>query len=112
MAVMTWDEAGKKYYHTGVSDVALFPMANGAYKTGVNWDGVTAINEAPEGGDATELYADNILYGIIRSAEKFKGSILTYCVPNEFVRQGSVDQQLARYNLRVEDVVKDLKKAN
>ena len=44
--------------------------------------------------------------------KKFKGSISTYCVPNEFVRQGSIDQQLARYNLRVEDVVKDLKKAN
>lgn len=40
--------------------------------------------------------------------KNFKGSILAYFVPNEFVKQGTIDQQLERYKLRVEDVLKEL----
>lgn len=42
--------------------------------------------------------------------KKFKGSISAYFVPNEFVKQGTVDEQLARYNIRVSDVIAELKK--
>lgn len=84
MAKLTWDESGKKFYSTGISEVALYVMENGTYGNGVAWSGVTKINESPEGGDATDLWADNIKYGSIRSTEKFKGTIEAYDSPEEF----------------------------
>ncbi len=41
--------------------------------------------------------------------KKFKGSISAYFVPDEFVKQGTIEQQLARYKIRVEDVIEELK---
>ena len=41
--------------------------------------------------------------------KKFKGSISAYFVPNEFVKQGTIRQQLERYKLTPEDVLKELK---
>ncbi len=42
--------------------------------------------------------------------KKFKGSISAYFVPNEFVKQGTIRQQLERFNITPEDVLKELKK--
>ena len=42
--------------------------------------------------------------------KKFKGSISAYFVPNEFVKQGTIRQQLERYHLTPEDVLQELKK--
>lgn len=41
--------------------------------------------------------------------KKFKGSISAYFVPNEFVKQGTITQQMERYHITVEDVIKELK---
>ena len=41
--------------------------------------------------------------------KKFKGSISAYFVPNEFVKQGTIRQQLERYKITPEDVIKELK---
>ena len=41
--------------------------------------------------------------------KKFKGSISAYFVPNEFVKQGTIRQQLERYHITPEDVLKELK---
>lgn len=40
--------------------------------------------------------------------KNFKGSISAHFVPNEFVKQGTIDQQLERYHLRIEDILKEL----
>ena len=42
--------------------------------------------------------------------KKFKGSISAYFVPNEFVKQGTIRQQLERYKLTPEDVLKEFTK--
>lgn len=42
--------------------------------------------------------------------KKFKGSISAYFVPNEFVKQGTIEQQMARFKIRVRDVIEELKK--
>ena len=42
--------------------------------------------------------------------KKFKGSISAYFVPNEFVKQGTIRQQMERYHITPEDVLKELKK--
>ena len=54
------------------------------YGTGVAWNGITAISEKPEGAEATDLYADNILYLSMLSAEKLKATIEAYTYPDEF----------------------------
>ena len=64
MAVLTWDETGKKFYETGVDRGVLFPVnpATGAYSKGVAWSGLTNVTETPSGAEQTDLYADNIKY--------------------------------------------------
>ena len=82
---LTWDGTGEKRYQTGVSKVALFVQkADGTYEDGVAWNGVTAINESPDGGEANDFYADNIKYASIRSVENCKGSISAFNYPDEF----------------------------
>ena len=84
MAKMEWDLTGTREFQAGVSEVALFPMTNGTYGTGVPWSGVTAINENPSGADITDLYADDIKYASLQSAEKFAFGIEAYDYPDEW----------------------------
>ena len=84
MGKMTWHGVGEREIEAGVSEVALFPMGTSSYDTGVAWNGVTAINENPSGADVTDLYADNIKYASMRSAEKFGFTIEAYTYPDEW----------------------------
>jgi len=87
MAVLTWDNTGERYYEMGVSKVVLFPFntTSNTYEAGVAWNGVTNISDSPEGADANDLYADNIKYASMRSAEKVNGSIEAYTYPDEWL---------------------------
>lgn len=86
MAKLVWDDAGKHIYETGVDHCVLYPMAaNGeTYATGVAWNGVTSITESPSGGDANAIYADNIKYLNLYSAEEFGATIEAYTCPDEW----------------------------
>lgn len=85
MAQLTWHTAGEKHYETGVSKVVLYPMTNtGTYGTGVAWNGVTAISESPSGAEPTPLWADDVKYLTMMSAEELALSIEAYMSPEEF----------------------------
>lgn len=84
MAVLTWDQTGEKLYETGVQKGVLYPMEGAAYGKGVAWNGLTAVNETPSGAESTKLYADDIKYLDIRSAEEFGATIEAYSSPEEF----------------------------
>lgn len=84
MSKITWDNVGEKYYETGVSCGVLYKQVNGAYPAGVGWSGLTSVTESPDGAEANDIYADNIKYGSIRSAETFGGSIGAYIYPDEW----------------------------
>ena len=85
MSKLVWDETGKRFYETGVDHVVLYPMNNnGAYNGGVSWNGVTAITESPSGAEATPLYADNIKYLNLLSAEDFGATLESYTYPDEW----------------------------
>lgn len=85
MAKLVWDTTGEHYYSTGVSDVILFVQkSDGTYDTGVAWNGVTSIEENPDGGDANDFYADNIKYLSLRAAENYGATINAYQSPEEF----------------------------
>lgn len=84
MAVLTWDNVGERFYETGVKKVALYLKANGEYKGGVAWNGVTSISENPSGAEATALYANDIKYLNLMSNEEFGATIEAYTYPDEF----------------------------
>lgn len=79
-----WDAVGERYYETGVKRGVLYPMASGKYSAGVAWNGLTAVTESPSGAEATALYADDIKYLNLYSAEEFGGTIEAYTYPAEF----------------------------
>lgn len=86
MSKLEWDKVGEKYYETGTDRGVLYPQtgASNTYGQGVAWNGLTGITESPGGAEATDLYADNIKYGSMRSAETFGGTIEAYTYPDEF----------------------------
>lgn len=85
MAKLVWDETGTRTFETGVDHGVLYPVDTaGKYGTGVAWNGLTSITESPSGAEPTNLYADNIKYLTLLSAEDFGGTINAYTYPTEF----------------------------
>lgn len=85
MAKIVWDETSKRFYETGVKQGVLYPQdSTGAYPKGVAWNGLTAVTESPSGAEATALYADDIKYLNLISAEEFGATIEAYTYPDEF----------------------------
>ena len=84
MSKIVWDAVSEKIAETGVKNGVLYPMAAGTYTTGVPWNGLTSVNEAPTGAEASPFYADNGKYLEIMSEEEFAGTIGCYTYPDEF----------------------------
>jgi hypothetical protein len=85
MSKLVWDQTGAREYETGVKNGVLYPQdENGAYPKGVAWNGLISVTESPEGAEPTPLYADDIKYMNLLSAEEFKATIEAYMSPPEF----------------------------
>jgi hypothetical protein len=85
MAKIVWDKVGERFYETGIDHMVLYPQsAEGKYPTGVAWNGITGVTESPSGAEASDMYADNIKYAVLRSAETFGATITAYDFPPEF----------------------------
>ena len=85
MSKIVWDESGKRYWETGVKNGVLYPQnADGTYGAGVAWNGLISISENPDGAEPNELWADNIKYAVLRSAETLGLTIEAYTYPEEF----------------------------
>ena len=84
MSKLVWDAVAERFYQTGCSHGVLYKQVNGAYPAGVVWNGLTAVSENPEGADPTDIYADDIKYLSIRSAENYKATIEALYSPEEF----------------------------
>ena len=85
MSKIVWDAVGEHIFETGVRNGVLYLKdAQGAYSTGVAWNGLTSVSASPEGAEATDLYADDIKYLTLMSAENFKATIEAYTYPDEF----------------------------
>ena len=92
MARLAWDEVGKKFYEIGVDRGVLYTQAtNGIYEKGVAWNGLITITESPSGAEANPIYADNIKYLSLMSAEELGVTIEAYTYPVEFEKcDGSI----------------------
>ena len=85
MSKIVWDAVGEHIFETGVRNGVLYLKdETGAYNTGVAWNGLTSVSESPEGAEPTDLYADDIKYLTLMSAENFKATIEAYTYPDEF----------------------------
>jgi hypothetical protein len=86
MPALTWDNTGERFYETGVDRGVLYTYDSTTklYGTGVAWNGLTAITEAPSGAEPTPQYADNIKYLNLMSAEEFGFTIEAFTYPDEF----------------------------
>lgn len=88
--LLEWDKPGERLYETGVDRVVLYPIrdtiadATDPYDAGVAWNGVTNISQTASGGEPTPLWADNIKYLNLMSAEEAGLSIEAYTYPDEF----------------------------
>lgn len=83
-SAITWDTTGTRLYETGVDHGVLYVQDGNGYGEGVAWNGLTSISESPDGAEPTDLWADNIKYASMRSAETFGGTIEAYTYPDEF----------------------------
>ena len=105
MAALVWDADGAKRFETGVDKVALYvkgtstaivdprsdvpsgdelALTSTPYTGGVAWNGVTSVSKSPSGAEANDIYADNIKYASLRSAETFGATVEAYAYPDEF----------------------------
>lgn len=86
MSKLIWDATGERLFETGVSQGVLYVQEGGVYPKGVVWNGLTAVTESPSGAEATPLYADDIKYLNLVSAEEFGATIEAYMYPDEFMQ--------------------------
>ena len=87
MSRFTWDNTGEKMYELGDKNGVLYPnyvAESKRFEGGVPWNGLTAVTESPSGAEANTMYADDIKYGEIRSAEEFGATIEAYTYPDEW----------------------------
>lgn len=91
---LKWDSASEHIFETGVDhgvlyvidDAATADADHGKYGKGVVWNGLTTVSENPSGAEPTALWADNIKYLNLMSAEDFACTIEAYTYPDEFMQ--------------------------
>jgi hypothetical protein len=87
MSKLVWDKIGERYYETGVNQGVLYiRQEDGTYSDGVAWNGLISVTESPSGAEPTPIYADNIKYLNLLSAEEFGATIEAYTYPDEFAQ--------------------------
>lgn len=93
MSALVWDDTGDKKFETGTKNGVLFVMnTDGTYGNGVAWNGLTAVTESNSGAEETALWADDIKYATMRSAEEFGLTIEAYqCPPEFYICDGSAE---------------------
>lgn len=89
MSQIKWDQTGEKKYELGVDHGVLYRHGDSGetlqeYALAYPWNGLTAVNEAPDGGDANDQYADNIKYVTIMGTENYVATIEALNYPPEF----------------------------
>lgn len=82
---LVWDKTGERFFETGVKNAVLYLQATGGtYPKGVAWNGISSITEQPSGAEASPVYADDIKYLNLISAEDYAATIEAYTFPDEF----------------------------
>lgn len=84
---LEWDRTGERLYETGTRRGVIYPQASdGTYEKGAAWNGLTSVTKSPSGAEPNKIYADDINYLTLMSAEELGGTIEAYTYPDEFKR--------------------------
>lgn len=86
MTRLAWDQVGERRYETGVDQGVLYVPTAGVYDTGYAWNGLTTVTEKPSGADSNPVFADNIKYLNLVSAEDFGATLEAFTYPDEFAQ--------------------------
>lgn len=85
MSKLVWDADSHRKYETGTNKGVMYLRSdNGTYPNGAAWNGLTGVTESPSGAEPTDLYADNMKYLTMRSAEDLGATVTAYTYPPEF----------------------------
>lgn len=84
IGALKFDQSGERYFETGTKNAVLYVHNGSAYKTGVAWNGITGFTVSPSGAEATALYADDMKYLNLVSAEEYGATVEAYTYPDEF----------------------------
>jgi hypothetical protein len=77
---LVWGAAGERYFETGIDRGVLYVGS----ADGVVWNGLTSVDEAPQGGSPRPFYYDGVKYLNIAVGEEFEGTINAFSSPPEF----------------------------
>lgn len=86
MSALSWDQTGERLYETGVKKGVLYPYntTTKQYTPGVAWNGLSSVTESPSGAEPNNIYADDMKYLSLMSAEELGATIEAYTYPKEF----------------------------
>lgn len=83
--LLDWNVSALKFYESGLDRGVLYVRdGSGNYPLGVAWEGLINLTEKPGGAEPTDLWANNVKYAQLISAEIFDGSLEAYTYPPEF----------------------------
>ncbi|AWN03266.1 major tail protein [Microbacterium phage Camille] len=80
MTRIAWGAHGERLFETGTDRGVLY--LNG--QSGIPWNGLRAVKEAPSGGEPRPYYIDGFKYLNIAAAEEFVATLEAFSAPNEF----------------------------
>ena len=80
MTRLEWGTSGERFFESGIDRGVLY-LQN---ETGVPWNGLTAVSEAPSGGEPKPYYIDGFKYLNVASAEEYEADISAFSSPPEF----------------------------
>lgn len=78
--MLEWDKLDERYFEQGLDRGAIYIGAAGP----IPWNGLTGLDEGAEGGGATLLYRDGVIYYAGQEATDFKASVTAFWFPDEF----------------------------
>ena len=86
MSKLVWDRPKNRKFETGVDHGVLYLQnSQGVCTDGVAWNGLISVSENPSGGEPTAMWADNVKYLNLMSAEEFGCTIEAYSYPRAFL---------------------------
>lgn len=84
--LLDWNVSAEKFFESGLDRGVMYARdSNGDYPLGVAWEGLMSVSEKPGGAEPTDLWANNVKYAQLVSAEIFDGSIEAYTFPDAFL---------------------------
>jgi hypothetical protein len=80
MSRLVWGDPVKSIYETGIDRGVFYPQGG----TGVPWNGLIAVSEAPSGSDLSEGHYDGEKFRQQRRSGSFSAKITAFTYPKEF----------------------------